>query len=155
MFELNIPTLAYTKVPAHAYWNKLDINVKSLKERNWVDKYDIEAVDVQTFENYQDVIQFMIFVEEQEEAAMLEWFEATNKSTVLNKMRSNVESTPIYEFINVNASKGNGVLKLAELLNVKLDEILILEITWMTLVCLKLFQIQLQWVIQYLQLKNS
>ncbi|AVN63865.1 hydrolase [Mesoplasma florum] len=125
MFEMNIPTLAYTKVPAHAYWNKIDINVKSLKERNWVDKYDVEPIDVSTFNNYQDVIQFMIFVEEKEEVAMLEWFEKTDKNKVLNKMRSNVESTPIYEFINIEASKGNGVLKLAELLNIKLDEILI------------------------------
>lgn len=125
MHELNIPTLAFTKIPAHCYWNNLEIEVKSLVERQWVNKYNLETVDVKSFTNYQDVIQLMIFVEAKEEAAMLEWVESTNKDKFLNKMRSNVESTPIYEFINLKASKGNGVLKLAELLNINIDDILV------------------------------
>ncbi|ATZ18186.1 HAD-IIB family hydrolase [Mesoplasma melaleucae] len=125
MYELNIPTLAYTKIPAHCYSNGLEIKVKSLVDRQWVNKYNVENVDIKTFTNYQDVIQLMIFVEQKEEAAMLEWFENTHKAKFLNKMRSNVETIPIYEFINLKASKGNGVLKLAELLNISIDDVLV------------------------------
>ncbi|ASZ09255.1 hydrolase [Mesoplasma chauliocola] len=125
MYELNIPALAYTKIPAHCYWNQLDIDVRTLKERDWISKYDVEVIDVNNFDKYKDVIQLMIFVEESEENAMLNWFEQSNKSAVLNKMRSNVESTPIYEFINSKSSKGNGVIKLAELLNIDIEDVLI------------------------------
>lgn len=125
MSELNISCLAFSKIPAHAYWNGVEIIVESMVKRDWIKKYDTEKVNVKTFDNYIDVIQLMIFVESQQEVEMLKWFAKNSLQTSLNKMCSNVESTPIYEFINVKSSKGNGVLKLAEILGIKKDEIII------------------------------
>ncbi|PPE04410.1 HAD family hydrolase [Entomoplasma ellychniae] len=125
MSILDVACLAYTKIPAHAYWNGIDIKVESMVKRNWVDKYNTEKVDVLTFKNYIDVVQLMIFVEEEQERLLLEWINKNNLTNKLNHMRSNVESTPIYEFIHIESNKGYGVLKLAEILNIDKEDILI------------------------------
>ncbi|MBY7703965.1 HAD hydrolase family protein [Vibrio harveyi] len=40
-------------------------------------------------------------------------------------MKSDIETTPIYEFTNITATKGNAIEKMAEILNIKKDEIAI------------------------------
>ncbi|WP_036269025.1 Cof-type HAD-IIB family hydrolase [Mesoplasma seiffertii] len=125
MTTMDICVLAFYLKNQHVYWNGVPLRAESLIERNWIDKFIVEDLSNQDNFEYKDVIQMMIFVPEEQENEFNSWLKTEGLYNYINSMKSNIESMPIYEFINVEASKGNAIKKLAKMINVDINEIVI------------------------------
>lgn len=125
MTSMDACVLAFYLKNQHVYWNGVQLRAESLIERNWIDKFIVEDISKRESFSYREIIQMMIFVPEEQEAEFNAWLSNEGIYNYINSMKSNIESMPIYEFINVDASKGQAIKKLAEMINVNLDEIVI------------------------------
>ncbi|AUF83817.1 Cof-type HAD-IIB family hydrolase [Mesoplasma syrphidae] len=125
MIEMNVCVLGFYLKNQHVYWNGIPLRAQSLIERNWIDKFVVEDLSDEKDFEYTDVIQLMIFVPEEQEIEFDYWLKSEQLFNYINSMKSNIESMPIYEFININASKGNAIKKLAKMININLNEIII------------------------------
>ncbi|WP_035358837.1 Cof-type HAD-IIB family hydrolase [[Acholeplasma] multilocale] len=123
--EMDICWLAFYTTNQHVYWNGSELTAKSMVDRNWISKYIVHDISDEVDFRFDNVIQMMIFVPDEQEPELLKWFEDENLSKVINSMRSNVESMPIYEYTNVEATKGDTIIKLAEMLNIDINDVVV------------------------------
>lgn len=115
---------AYYKENQHMYWNGVPLTCQSLLERNWTDKFFLDDISHLPNFEYDTVMQIMIFVPEEKTKDFEIWFKEHGLDQHLLSMMSNIESMPVYEFINIHANKGTAVKNLIEVLNLELDQVI-------------------------------
>ncbi|WP_031542599.1 Cof-type HAD-IIB family hydrolase [Mesoplasma photuris] len=123
--EMDVCWLAFTDINGHAYWNGVPNRTESMNERSWMERFNLTDLSKESNYNFENVLQLMIFIPEDQESEFNDWFKKHNLQDNISSMRSNIESMPIYEFTNIEANKGNAIIKLAQLLNIKIEEVLV------------------------------
>ncbi|UWD35179.1 Cof-type HAD-IIB family hydrolase [Mycoplasma cottewii] len=123
--DLNVCAVIFTATINDVYWNNISFTVESMNKRNWFERFNKTICSTNTDFDFKNVVQIMSFVEQEKEQELQSWFVQENMNQYLTFMKSDIESMPVYEFTNITATKGNAIEKMAEILNIKKDEIAI------------------------------
>ncbi|WFQ92310.1 HAD family hydrolase [Mycoplasma feriruminatoris] len=123
--ELNVCTVVFTATPADIYWNNIPFEVESMIKRNWFERFNKTICSVDGNFNFIDPVQIMIFVPQEKNKIFEDWFKAEKLDNYLTSMRNHIETIPIYEFTNITATKGTAIKKMAEILNVDINDVVV------------------------------
>lgn len=111
----------FTKEPGTAIWNGIECPAESLHENGWVNSFVTRKIDIEN-DDYKDVLQLMVFVPEEKDVDFRAGIKPRENDWVATY--SYLEDVPIAEFNSLKANKGDGVLELAKILNVDVNNVL-------------------------------
>ncbi|WP_369024851.1 HAD family hydrolase [Mycoplasma capricolum] len=123
--ELNICTVIFTATAADVYWNNIPFEVESMNKRNWFERFNKTICSTDGNFDFIDPVQIMIFVPQEKNKVLEDWFKAEKLDNYLTSMRNHIETIPIYEFTNITATKGTAIKKMAEILNVDINDVVV------------------------------
>ncbi|WP_434341838.1 HAD family hydrolase [Mycoplasma putrefaciens] len=123
--EMKICVVVFTASIADVYWNQIPFVVESMNQRNWFDRFNKIVCSTDSEFEFKNVVQLMTFVPENQQQEFEEWFYQESMDKHLTIMKNNIESMPIYEFTNISATKGIAIKKMAEILEIDPEDIIV------------------------------